>query len=54
MPALPSLKENIAERLCGGPDELRTAITEMLDTLPGGLSEADDASMVILDVVGTH
>ncbi|OWY70071.1 hypothetical protein B7486_17365 [cyanobacterium TDX16] len=54
MPALPRLKENIAEQLCGGPDELRAAITEMLDTLPGGLSEADDASMVILDIVGTH
>lgn len=51
MPALPSLKPNIAERLCGGPDELRTAITEQLDTLPGGLTEADDASMVILDIV---
>lgn len=53
LPGMPRLKSGINEKLSATADELRADITERLDTLPGGLSEADDASMVILDVVGS-
>ncbi len=50
LPQMPRLREGMLEMLRCEPDELRRRVTERLDALPGSLSQADDASMVLLDV----
>lgn len=50
MPGLPALRPGVSELLRGASMDVERRLTEILDTSPGGLSHADDASMVMLDI----
>lgn len=50
LPEMPRLRDGMQEILRADPDALRRHIIDLLDTRPGSLFEADDSSMVLLDI----